>query len=271
MKKISYALLIAVLFVGLTGCGDDSTGPDVNEDPPQMPNIEKGQPDVSFFQENNPQKAATDELNETNNYNQARMTVLWNTVFFSFGQSYGTLFSQANQEEADFNNGVWEWSYTYNFEGMSASYRTTAEEVGNSVKWATYWSYDDGQGDSVDNYNIFEGTVSNDESTGDWTFNAMDSDLQEEVPFITSTWNFTSDTEKEINLTMYGDAIDDESANETATINFEQNGADFSMDLNFADGEDHLVTWNTDTNVGSITSNGETVCWDENFQDVSCE
>ncbi len=271
MKKISYALLIAVLFVGLTGCGDDSTGPDVNEDPPQMPDIEKAQPDVSFFQENNPQKAATDELNETNNYNQARMTVLWNTMFFSFGQSYGTLFSQANQEEADFNNGVWEWSYTYNFEGMSASYRTTAEEVGNSVKWATYWSYDDGQGDSVDNYKIFEGTVSNDESTGDWTFNAMDSDLQQEVPFITSTWNYTSDTEKEINLTMYGDAIDDESANETATIDFEQNGADFSMDLNFADGEDHLVTWNTDTSTGSITSDGETVCWDENFQDVPCE
>lgn len=55
MKKLSYSLLIAMLFVGITGCGGDSTGPDDGE-PPQTPNLEQGQPDVSYFEENNSQK-----------------------------------------------------------------------------------------------------------------------------------------------------------------------------------------------------------------------
>lgn len=273
MKKISYAVLMAILFVGFTGCGDDSsTGPDVEENPPEIPDLtEVAQPDVSFFDNNNPQKMAVNELNETNNYYQARNIVLWNTALFSFGQTYGTFLSQADQEQASFNNGVWEWSYSYNYEGLNATYRTTAKDVGNEVEWATYWSYSDGQGGGYEDYNIFKGTISNDESSGNWTFNAMDADLEEEIPFITSTWDYVSDTEGELTLVIYGEAIDDENSNETATIHYEQSGTDYSMELNFADGENYLVTWNADTNVGSVTNDGETVCWDENFQDVPCE
>lgn len=273
MKRTSYTLLIAILFVGLTGCGDDSsTGPDVEEDPPQMPEIEQAQPDISFFENNNPEKSTGDDLNATNNYGQAQGIVLWNTALFSLGQGYGVYLNEADQEEADFNDGVWEWSYTLSEQGVSATYRTTAEELANAVEWATYWSFDDGQGNGVDNYKIFEGTISNDGLSGDWTFNATayDEDVEEETPFLTSTWDNASETEKEITLVMYGEAMDDNTSEETATIYFEQNDADFSMSYDFADGEEYLVEWNTDTNVGSITSNGETICWDENLQDVAC-
>lgn len=198
--------------------------------------------------------------------------MLFNAVLFNFGQSYGIFFSQTDQEEPSYNDGVWEWTYSYNFMGVSADYRTTAEELSNSIRWASYWSYDDGQGNGFENYNIFEGTVSNDESTGDWTFNAMDPEFEEEIPFITSSWNNTSETEKEIILEMFGNAMDDETAEKTATVHFEQSGVDFTMVLDFTDGENYLVTWNTDTKTGSVTtSDEETLCWDEEFQDVSCE
>lgn len=271
MHRVSYLLLILILFVGITSCGDDSTGPDVG-DPPQTPNLEQAQPDVSFFQDNNPQAESTNVVTATNNYSQAQSIVLWNSIMFSFAQSYSSLFSEVNREEADYDDGVWEWSYDYSYGGITADYRTIAEELSDGVRWEMYWSFDDGQGEGFEDYKIFEGTVSNDESSGDWTFNAMDPELDQEVPFITSDWTTTSETEKEITLEMFGDSIDDEAAEETATIHFEQDGADFTMDLVFADGDDYLVSWNTDTNIGSITyDDGEQLCWDEEFQDVSCE
>lgn len=269
MKKVSYLLLITMLFVGLVGCGDDSTGPDVG-DAPETPDLEKAQPDVSFFEENNPQKASSAEMASTENYTHAQGIVLWNTVFFSFGQSYGMFISEVDREEATYNDGVWEWSYSLNYLGVSADYRTTAEVLSNSVRWASYWSYSDGQGDGFEDYKIFEGTVAKDESYGDWTFNALDPELDQERPFISSKWNITSETEKEINLVMYGEAIDDETSEETATIDFKREGSDFTMDLKFVDGQDYLVTWNIDTNKGSITYDGETRCWDENFEDTPC-
>lgn len=268
MQRVNYLFFIFFLFAGVTAC--NNSGPDV-EDPPPTPDLEKAQPDVSYFQNNNPQKENTNEVTNTNNYTQAQSIVLWNSVMFSFAQSYGSLFSEVNHEEADYDDGVWEWSYNYNYGGISADYRTIAKELSDGVRWEMYWSFDDGQGDGFENYKIFEGTVSNDESSGDWTFNAMDPELDQEVPFITSTWTVTNETEKEITLEMFGDSIDDEAAEETATIHFEQNGVDFTMDLAFADGDDYLVTWNTDTNIGSITYDGEELCWDEEFQDVPCE
>lgn len=270
MKSVSYALLIAILFIGLSGCGDDSTSTDI-EEAPQTPNLEQAQPDVSFFEENNLQKEIATEGATTNNYNQAKSTVLFNSILFSFGQSYNMLFTEASQEEATFDNGVWEWAYSYNYQGVSADFRTTAEEVANSMRWATFWSYDDGQDISFENYKVFEGTISNDESSGDWTFYAPDPELEEETPFMTSTWDITSETEKEIILEIFGEAIDEENTGKVATVYFEQNGAEFSMTFEFTDDENYLVTWNTDTNIGSITFGGETLCWDENFQDAECE
>lgn len=269
MKKVSYLLVITMLFVGLAGCGDDSTGPDV-EDAPARPDLEEAQPDVSFFEDNNPQKRSAAELTSTENYFHAQNIVLWNTIFFNFGQSYGMFFSEIDREEAAFDDGVWEWSYSLNYAGINADYRTTAEELSNSVRWASYWSYNDGEGNGFKNYKIFEGTVANDESSGDWAFNALDPELDEERPFISSEWDITSETEKEITLVMYGEAIDDETSEQSATIDFTRDGSDFTMDLNFADGEDYFVTWNIDTNEGSITYDGETNCWDENFEDTSC-
>lgn len=268
MKKLSYALLIAILFVGITGCGDDSTGPDVGE-PPQTPNLEQGQPDVSYFENNNPKAS---EVNSTNYFSQAKTIVTVYSTFFNFGQSYGMFLNETEQAEATYDDGVWEWTYSFNYGGVSADYRTIAEELANSIKWALYWSYDDGQGNSYEDYKIFEGTVANDESTGDWTFNAMDPELEEEIPVLTSSWNKASDTEKEITLEMFGETLDDETQEKTATINYEENGTEYFMELNFADGDNYLVTWNTDTNTGSISENGDDPqCWDEEFQDVPCE
>lgn len=265
MQKLSYFLIIA-LFVGLAGCGDNGTGS--GEDPGQPPVVPdlsvKAQPDISFFKENSPQKTSSNTVNATSNFSMAKTYVLGWSSFFTIGQSYGTFFNQAKTEEATFNNGVWVWNYSYNYEGMSAEYRMTAEEMAGSVKWAMSWSFSDGQ-TTVEDYRIVEGTVSNDGNHGDWTFNSLNPDNNQEVPVITSTWDITSDTQKTMNLQFF-----DENGAVTTTVDYEANVPNYTMTFTSDGSGQTVVTWNDETNIGSISEDGTTQCWDQNFQDVPC-
>lgn len=272
MKKISYALLMAILFVGFTGCGDDSsTGPDVEENPPQIPDLtEVAQPDISYFQENNPQgqkeKGSQILDNHYSNYTTARFKAIFGTFFASFGQFYAGALNPAYDESPDFNNGQWEWSYNYSAEGQSVSMQFTAEDLGSSVQWTMSIAGDDGQGNSYD-YKIMEGTTSDDGSQGSWTFNSFGEEGTSEEPVATTEWDVTSDTERTINTEIYNDdgSVD-------VTFDYEQNGAEHTMV--FTDGgssDTDTVFWNTDTKTGYVIEDGEKMCWDDTFQNIACE
>lgn len=272
MKRISYALLIAVLFVGLTGCGDDSsTGPDVEDNPPQIPDLtEVAQPDISYFEENNPQgqKVKGEQIldNHYSNFTNARFKAVFGTFFTSFGQLYMGFLNPAYDESPEFNDGQWEWSYNYSAEGESLATQFIAEDLGSSVSWAMFISYDDGQGSGYD-YKVMEGTTNNDGSQGTWTFNAYEEDGTTEKPAAKTKWNVSSDTEREITTELY----DDDGTVDT-TFDYEQNGVEHTMIFEDAGSSDtDTVFWNTDTKVGYVIEDGEKMCWDEEFQNVECE
>src|SRR5699024_9374535 len=169
MRKFTYMLIVAILFVGLQACGSDSsTGREGSNEPPTIPDVmAKPQPDLSLFENNKPaglvEPAAHSMLAQANvsNYNMARMQALRGALFSSFSTIYASLFPTSTQG-AKFKNGMWVWSYGYSAQGVSWSMKFTSEDAGSSIKWAMYQSYDDGQGNSIQNYQVIVGTTAKD-------------------------------------------------------------------------------------------------------------
>src|SRR5699024_6349294 len=108
-KQITAALFLA-LFVW--SCGDNGTGAEP-EEPPATPSLEVVQPDISFFQNNNPQKTAADaSMQEVTHFYAAQMTVTSAAWLYAFGQVYSSFLLDADSNEADYNDGTWVWSYS---------------------------------------------------------------------------------------------------------------------------------------------------------------
>lgn len=271
MKKINYTFLIAILFVGLTGCGDNSTGPEEENNPPQIPDLtEVAQPDISLFEENNPQGQKANGVqvldSHYSNFTNARFKAIFGTFFASFGQLYMGFLNPAYDDSPDFRNGQWEWTYNYSAQGQSISIQFTAKDLGSSVHWNMFLTYDDGQGGGY-NYKVMEGTTNNDGSKGSWTFNAYEEDGTTERPLAKTEWDTISDSERTINTELYNDdgTLD-------TTFDYEQNGVEHTMIFEDAGSSDvDTVFWNTNTKTGYVIEDGEKMCWDENFQNIACE
>lgn len=262
-RYITYTILIG-LTAALLGCGDNSTGPDPSEAPelPELQN-EQAQMDVSFFQNTNPKALAAAASATTNNYEDGQSTALGASGIFLNGNTYQGFISAAGQQDPSFNNGVWEWTYSYSYQGTSLEIRTTAEELNNEVRWAQYWTYSDNEGNSYDDYKIFEGTVSNDGSSGSWTFNALDPNGTQEIPAIETSWEITSDTQKELLAEFY-----DNSGNLVGTYEYIQDGAEHTLTISPVGESPVIVFWNTDTGAGYIQRDGTQYNWNSNQQDV---
>ncbi|TYP92744.1 hypothetical protein LX73_2108 [Fodinibius salinus] len=263
-RYITYTILIG-LMVALLGCSDDSTGPDPSE-APQLPELqnEEAKMDVSFFKNTNPKALATASSATTQNYTDAKNTAIGASSTLLYGNTYQGFLSAAGQQQPNYNNGVWEWTYSYSYQGTSLEIRTTAEELNNKVEWAQYWTYDDSQGNSYNDYKIFEGTVSNDGSTGNWTFNVLDPNGTQEIPAIVSKYDITSDTQRELTAKFY-----DSSGSLTGTYKYVQDGAEHTLTIStVSSSSDVIVFWNTDTGAGYIQENGTKHEWDSNQQDI---
>lgn len=269
MKKLSYTFLILLFTISLTGCGDSSTGPD--NDPGQAPEIPDlsvvAQPDISFFEDNNPQGTKGKQIldDQFSNYSTARFKAIFGIFFTSFGQAYIGFLNPAYNESADFNDGQWEWEYSYSAEGQSMSTRFIAEEQGEGTHWAMFLSYSDGQGEGYDNYKVMEGSTTQDGAQGQWTFYVLNEDNNSEVPLATTEWLVTAETERTISTELYEDGAID------VTFDYGQNGVEHTMTFEESGSSDtDIVFWNTDTKMGYVIEDGSKKCWDENFMNITC-
>lgn len=269
MKKLSYISIMLLFTILFSGCSDDSTGPET--DPGQAPEIPDltvvAQPDITFFENNNPQGQKNKQIldDHYSNYSTARFKAIFGTFFASLGQIYMGYLNPAYNESAEYKDGQWEWSYNYSAEGQSVSMRFTAQDQGNLRQWAMLISFDDGQGGGYDNYKVMEGSTSNDGAEGNWSFYALDQDNSSEVLAASTGWNVTSDTERNLTTEIY-----DEGSLST-TFNYEQDGVEHTMFFDEAGSSDtEEVFWNTDTKTGYVIENGTKSCWDENLENIAC-
>lgn len=259
-KYIPIILAVALLNFGLAGCGDNSTGA-TDEEPPSLPNLEYSQPDVSYFENTNvPAKSIS------NNFLTAKSTVMGYSSISSLVMLYGNILSTAPQEEASFNDGIWEWIYSYSIEGTTSEMRITAEESGGSISWAVYWTFSDGEV-NVEDYKLMEGTSQNNGLTGNWIFNSFEAESNTPIPFLTSSWVTDGENESEINIEI----LDGSSSDGDVSISFDKVGAEFLMlvTVEEASSENVEIGWNTDTNLGYIQQGSDDpLCWDSSNNTV---
>lgn len=256
-KKIRH-LFACALVLSLVACGSNSTDSGgTTENPPETPNLETYQPDTDFFQQN-PQKVAQ----ATTGFQMAK-TIVTGTVdpLFMLPNIYLPFYTDV-QGEGELNNGTWEWSYSYSYGGESIQIRRTARETSSQYIWTVYISYSGGEGPDIDNYKFMEVAASKEGKTGSWYLYPFGTESNEAV--MAMDWDY-SDEDNQVATYVFSD----ENGVENYDISYSNEAADFSIVIE-GDGETIYIDWNEDTNVGQVQADGQTICWDGNFQDVSC-
>ncbi|MDX1585827.1 MAG: hypothetical protein R3222_03750 [Balneolaceae bacterium] len=261
-SSITILTFVIAIFFGITACGDNSTSV-TEEEPPALPNLEYSQPDVSYF-ENTTVKLKS----ASQNFLTAKSTVLSFSSLSSIGMLYGNILQSAPQGEGSLNDGTWEWTYSYNYQGASSEMRVTAQESGNSISWAVYWSYSDSEV-TIEDYKLMEGTTQNDGLTGNWTFNSFGAESSTPIPLLTSSWVTDGEGESEIDIEILDDSSGD------VAISYDKAGSEFLMQVTFETGGDNTeIGWNTETNLGYIQLGSDApLCWDSSNNtvvDISC-
>lgn len=250
-------IIVTIIVIGFIGCGEDNgVGPE-GEEPPTIPEVQNAQPDLSYF------NGATAPSGDTA-FVQAQGQIGSARLLLSMGQVYSGYLQTAQSENANYEDGTWRWNYSDSYNGMSMNIEVTAQKKDNATDWAMFWTFDDGAGNSVENYRIIEGQVRNDGSEGEWTFNTL-TENNEETPAYTSNWSIISETQQTITLDVY------EQGSSVATILYEKNDPEFTMTYDFQGEQENIVLfWNTTSGRGYMSQGGERQCWGENFQDVPC-
>lgn len=261
--KISKLLLVLIaISLLLTACGGDDPASSNDPDPPELPSFQNVEADVSYF-EQSPSKSAND------NYNNAKGYALSLASISAYSNVYAGLFNTASNQEADYNNGQWTWEYNNSVEGQSATIQLVGQEVDDTMNWAMFISYDDGEGNSVQDYKIVEGQIATDGTSGSWTFNDLDAESNTEFPVLETTWERSSETNVVINMDFY-----DESQGQMHNYRYTREGSVYDMTFTGSSQSNNIyVHWETDVGTGYYQigdDQSERLCWDDSLADVSC-
>ncbi|SMO89285.1 hypothetical protein [Gracilimonas mengyeensis] len=255
-----FILLLTFSLVSVS-CGDDpsSSGPD--GEPPEFPSFTSIEPDIAYFEDNNPQKAAKVTVE---NFNEAKYYALSMSTITMLGNMYSGYFSATNESEAEYEDGAWVWDYNYSAQGQSISIKLTAEETSSEILWTMDWSFDDGQGNVVEDYTMIEGAVSKEGDSGQWTFNELNEDTSQETPILTTNWTKEDESAVTIVSEIYAEGT------VSSTYNYSQNGSEFTISMTDSSGDDILVFWEEGAGGYYQVGAEQRLCWDADFQDVEC-
>lgn len=263
------AITVTLLF--FSACSDSGTDAiEDNDNPveeaPALPNLEYSQPDISYFENTSVQNKAI-----SNNFSFAKNLVMSFSNLNSIVTFYTTIISSAQQDEGTLNNGVWEWTYDFSFEGLSSEIRITASESANAITWEIFISVDDGD-NSIEDYKIMEGTTQDEGLSGSWTLNSPEPETDTPIPFLNTSWETDGETVSQI-ITEF---LDESGSMGSLLITFDRNDNEHLMNLDFADAsEDKFeIFWDTAAAFGYIKEgNDDPLCWDssESVIDISCD
>lgn len=259
-----FVLLLTLTAFVISGCsliGSNGSSPD---NAPSFPDLEKAEADVSYFENHNP-KVNGNTSTKTSNYYAARGVVLAKNAYSTLQKIYGKFFEKVRSGDPKFVDGIWKWVHSIDYLGITAEVSTTAERISNNREyWAMFWTYEIGDR-GIEDYKVMDGTVAEDGSQGEWTFNKPGSDSDEEVPILGSQWTIKSDKKKVMTLSIYDDGAP------YATAEYERDGSVHEMSFYYETKSGNItVGWNTDTKKGYIIENGDKKCWDGNFENVPC-
>lgn len=255
---LKQSLLFFALILISVSCSD-STSSDGGGQPPQIPDLEAIQPDISYFTNNNPMKQTDyDHFYEGKNYATAFSSM---TSLGSAAHIWPIMMLTEGKKSGD----SWVWDFTVPSEEGVFSMVLTSRESGSDFLWDMTISMT-GSDVNIKDYKMLEGRSSKDGNRGSWTFHSMDFEGSHQGPVLVSEWDRKSDTEIEIETKFFH-----ENGSEEGRFTYTQNGANYSLVGSAFDSSEAIrIVWNTDTMLGFIEVGGERKCWDSNFQDTAC-
>lgn len=254
---IHFAAILSLLLF-FSNCSDDSP---TSADPSEAPEVpESSTPveiDNAIFEDNNVSGEEYAAFNEAGTFvasanSQIQASSLSSDLYLSFTQN----------QDAEFNDGVWEWTYFADgSEGFSI--RTTGEELDNGIEWSIYISgeFEDG---SVSDFRYMSGFVSNDRSSGTWQFFSPEDPDQ---PMLEYQWAVISDNETTFS-TIYNNLEDGSESRVDYNRTENENTLEYT---GFGADSDVIIFWDSSAETGYIDQDGEDHrCWDESFAEVAC-
>lgn len=260
MKKKQILLILPLLVVSLlmSACSDNSSGvPD--DDPPEVPETSPVEVDLSYF---NDADAGSDEEYQT--FNMASIYAQTGSAFLFNGLGFGSVYlTMSENYEADYDDGWWVWTYSYQDENGDFTIKTTARETSSRHEWKVYLSGTFEDDEELDEFLFIDGYTTLDGDSGEWSYFIPD---QGSTPSLHYEWTITSETEYESNSTIQSDD------GEEFTVNYRVDGPEYWLEMNNPQTEGEVVNiyWNTDSGTGYIEENGDRQCWDQNYQQTSC-
>src|SRR5690625_3541642 len=266
------AILLFAVALLLVSCSDSTSSADDEGTPPEVLDFalisESIQPDLSYFEENDPAKQA-----RYDNYYLGRGVAIQIGYLNSLGAVYGFMPALGLQDPSR-KDGAWVWSFSTNDDPMYGdimppghymSMVLTARDSGEEIICDMTISLSNDE-IKIDNYRMIDGRMSKDGNRGSWKFHHMPGASSETGLFMEAKWNRTSDDKVDIETQIYNEG------SESNWYTYSQNGNSHVMragNPNSTAG-DTIIEWNTSTMIGSIQQGSERFCWDSNFQDTAC-
>lgn len=255
-NKLYLIVLIAVSgLVFLNNCSDDSSTGSEPEDPPEIPEATPVEIDDSIFTDNTTGEEAPAFL-------EAELSVQTADETITSAASMSSLYlGSAQGTEPVFEDGMWVWEETA--PDGSLTIRNTSEEVAGGVEWNLYISGNwDGE-ESLNDFNILSGFVSDDGMSGSWTFHNPGFP---NASYWEYTWEKSSDTEF-----TFSSSINDPEEDTSFGVNYKRDGDVNTLNYSGFDAMDDIqIYWNGSTGEGYIDENGDRRCWDDSYQETAC-
>lgn len=258
-NKLHLIVLIAISgFFLLNSCSDDSSTGSEPDDPPEIPEATPVEIDDSIFTDHNTSGEESEAFIEAGSYAQAANVNITGTASTS---SMFLGFTQGTQPV--FEDGMWVWETSFSEGGESVTIRNTSEEVPGGVEWNLYISGSwDGE-ESLNNFNLLSGFVSDDGMSGEWNFYSPEFPGD---PYWIYEWETISETEF-----TFSSTINDPGEDTSFGVDYVRNGDDNSLTYSgYNTIDDILIYWNGSTGEGFIDENGDRRCWDASYQETAC-
>lgn len=268
IKKVNLLKLGVIMLLVGTFCACSDSGTGVNgEDPgkeptaPTVPQLDQTFTiDISYFQSSGA-SAKTVAAAAMSNYEQASRIATNKAALFQMGNPFIGWFMLADNNKPLYKNGTWVWEYDFSSQGGTVSVKLISEANNDgSYSWALFVSIQT-KNLSLNNYKLYEGTVSADGSTGEWTMFLPKPELKN-APEFSYSWTIKSETNKTI-------SVDVTNLKGFGGVAFARDGSVYEMTISGKASSD--VYWNTSTGTGFfINSDGEKKCWDSSYQNATC-
>ena len=174
-----------------------------------------------------------------------------------------------NHESPEFIEGSWNWTSDVARDGVTYTFTLLATPSGNGHDWSMLVSYDDGNGISVTDFELYSARTEDAGSRGSWSlyypiegqrtnvlsaeFTRVDSDDKELVFSVPE--NGTANAGDSVRYAVDGDA---------RIFHWTQ----------VQEQVEHVVTWSAATGEGQIVATnfneGNAACWDTAGEDIAC-